>query len=49
MPLNRPQIDHADLGLVSPIGDNTEDLRPQKNDDLRAATPRPSQPTLTRK
>jgi hypothetical protein len=47
MPLSRPQIDHADLGLIE--FDNTEDLRPQKNDDLRAATPRPSQPTLTRK
>ena len=41
------QVDHADLGLIE--DDQTEDLRPTKNDDPRAATPRPSKPTLTRK
>ncbi|MFV8233700.1 hypothetical protein [Mycolicibacterium fortuitum] len=42
------QVDHADLGLI-PDTDHTEDLRPTKNDDPGAATPRPSEPTLTRK
>lgn len=37
-----PQIEHADLGLV-PDSDHTEDLRPQKNDDSRAATPESSE------
>ena len=41
------QADHADLGLI-PDTDFTEDLCPTKNDDPRAATPRPSKPTLTR-
>lgn len=39
---------HEDLGL-HPAADRTEDLRPEKIDDPRAATPRPSEPTLTRK
>lgn len=42
------QAEHADLGLI-PDSDRTEDLRRKKNDDPRAATPRPSKPTLTRK
>ncbi|MBP2455193.1 hypothetical protein JOF57_005106 [Mycolicibacterium lutetiense] len=42
------QADHADLGLI-PDSDHSEDLRPKKNDDPRAATPRPSKPTLNRK
>ena len=45
--MNRPQEDHADLGLVD--NDRTEDLRPGNSDAARAATPTASEPTLTRK
>lgn len=47
MPLSRPQQDHCDLGLIE--DDKTPDLRPGKNDDPRAATPRPSKPLPNRK
>lgn len=43
-----PQEEHADLGL-DPDADKTPDLRPGKDDDPGAGTPRPSEPTLTRK
>lgn len=50
MPLNRPQIDHADLGLI-PDTDHTEDLRPSagKSEAPEVAASEASKPTLTRK
>lgn len=44
----REHPQHEDLGL-DPDADRTEDLRPGKSESPRAATPRDSEPTLTRK
>lgn len=37
-----PQESHADLGLASPIGDNTEDMRPNKSAPVYPVLPAPA-------